>query len=160
MRSGLSFRSARRADVKVIVELLAEDRIAAPREQPDPLPASYYEAFEAIERDPNNTLIVAECDDRVVAALQLTLIPDLTYRGAWRAQIEGVRVASDMRRQGIGRALMEHAIERARRSRCNLMQLTTDKRRPEAVRFYEALGFRATHEGMKLMFSPSQDTQA
>lgn len=152
MSTSLSFRPARSEDVAAIVRMLAEDRIAAERERPDdPIPSSYYEAFEDIDRDPSNELIVAEQDGRVVGAFQLTVIPDLTYQGAPRAQIEGVRVAADVRHQGIGHAMMEHAIERARAAACCLIQLTTDKRRPEAVSFYESLGFRATHEGMKLL---------
>jgi ribosomal protein S18 acetylase RimI-like enzyme len=146
-----TFRPARRDDVPGIVALLASDPLGITRERlEEPLPSAYYEAFEAIENDPHNTLIVAEQEGQLVGVLQLTLIPGLTYQGGWRAQIEGVRVGAEVRGQGIGRALIEHATERARAAGCRLVQLTTDKRRPEAVRFYESLGFRATHEGMKL----------
>lgn len=147
----VTFRSAARDDLETIVELLASDPLGARRERSvGPLPASYERAFAAIEADPHNELLVAELDGEVVGVLQLTLIPNLTYEGGWRAQIEGVRVAATGRGRGIGRAMIEKAIERAVGAGCRLVQLTTDKRRPEAVRFYESLGFQATHEGMKL----------
>ena len=147
----ITFRRARRDDVNAIVELLANDRLGSTRERlQEPLPSSYFEAFEAIDRDPHNTLIVAQQQNRVVGVLQLTLIPGMTYEGGWRAQIEGVRVAVELRGEGVGRALIEHAVAQAREAGCRLVQLTTDKRRAEAVGFYESLGFRATHEGMKL----------
>jgi len=132
--------------------MLAEDDFGAERETVGPETAgSYVEAFEAIERDPNNQLLVAESGERVIAVLQLTFIPNLTYRGGWRAQVEGVRVAADLRGQGVGAALLQEAIARARAKGCVLVQLTTDMRRPDALRFYERLGFRATHHGMKLI---------
>ena len=150
----ITFRPARRDDLLAIVELLANDALGSTRERfEEPLPSSYYVAFETIEKDPHNMLIVAQQQSSVVGVLQLTLIPGLTYEGGWRAQIEGVRVASELRGQGVGRALIEHAIKRAREAGCRLVQLTTDKRRGEAVGFYESVGFRATHEGMKLWFS-------
>lgn len=152
-----TFRPARRDDIIAIVELLANDVLGRTRERlEEPLPSSYATAFEAIENDPHNMLIVAEQQSSVVGVLQLTLIPGMTYKGGWRAQVEGVRVAPEVRGQGIGRALIEHAIERAREAGCRLVQLTTDKRRPEAVGFYESVGFRATHEGMKLWLSDAQ----
>jgi GNAT superfamily N-acetyltransferase len=145
------FRRARREDVPEIVALLAADPLGATRETYEsPLPASYYAAFDAIEADSNNELVVAELDRRVVGVLQVTFIPYLTYRGGWRALIEGVRIASDLRSRGFGRTLFNWAIERARERRCHLVQLTSDKTRPDAIRFYESLGFVASHEGMKL----------
>lgn len=153
-----TFRPARRDDLIAIVELLADDVLGSTRERlEEPLPSSYTEAFDAIECDPHNTLIVAEQQRGVVGVLQMTLIPGLTYAGGWRAQIEGVRVASDIRGQGLGRALIEHAIELAWGAGCRLVQLTTDKRRPEAAGFYESIGFSATHEGMKLWLAGKQD---
>jgi GNAT superfamily N-acetyltransferase len=145
-----SFRLARRADLAAIVALLADDALGATRElvADPPLPA-YVAAFEAIDADPNNELVVACCGDAVVAVLQLTYTPYLVQQGAWRATIEGVRVASTQRSQGIGAALFEHAFERARVRGCRIVQLTTDKRRPDARRFYERLGFVASHDGMK-----------
>ncbi len=147
----LTFRSAQRSDVAAVVQLLAHDALGATREQfLEPLPSSYHEAFDAIEGDPHNTLIVAQRENKLVGVLQLTLIPNMTYQGGWRAQIEGLRVASEMRGQGIGRAIVAHAVAKAREAGCHMIQLTTDKQRPYAARFYESIGFRATHEGMKL----------
>lgn len=134
------------------MRLLADDPLGAKREAYAlPLPARYYAAFEAIDRDENNELVVVEgADKEVVGMLQLTFIPYLTYRGGWRALIEGVRVAAHLRSSGIGRRLFQWAIERARERGCHLVQLTSDKARPDAIRFYESLGFVASHEGMKL----------
>jgi GNAT superfamily N-acetyltransferase len=140
-----------RADLPDIVRMLADDMLGAKREEyASPLPESYYAAFEAIVRDPNNELVVGELDERVVAVLQLTCIPNLSRRGSWRALIEGVRVDSSVRSGGVGRRLVEWAIARAREKGCRLVQLTSDKRRRDAIRFYESLGFVASHEGMKL----------
>lgn len=147
----VTFRSATLADLPVIVRMLADDPLAARREEvADPLPDAYHAAFEAIQADPNNTLLVAERVGQVVGVLQLTFMPSLTYRGGWRAQIEGVRVVRARRGEGIGQALMQEAIRRAEARGCRLVQLTTDKARPEALRFYERLGFQASHEGLKL----------
>ena len=151
VKTEVAFRRAIRADLPEIVRLLADDPLGSKRERYElPLPASYLAAFEAIESDPNNELVVACLGERVVGVLQLTFIPYLTYQGSWRALIEGVRVDSGARSAGIGKALFEWAIERARERGCHLVQLTTDKTRPGALRFYEALGFVASHEGMKL----------
>ena len=145
------FRHAERGDVERIVQLLADDPLGAKRERYDlPLPRAYLAAFEAIAADPNNEIVVACRDGEVIGVLQLTFIPGLTYQGGWRALIEGARVAAAHRSSGLGRAMFEHAIQRARDRGCRLVQLTTDKARPEARRFYETLGFVATHEGMKL----------
>lgn len=146
-----SFRKAERSDLPHLVRMLADDPLGSKRERFEmPLPASYLEAFDTIAADPNNELIVACVDGRIVGMLQITFIPYLTYRGGWRALIEGVRIDSGVRSLGLGKALLQWAIARARERRCHMVQLTTDKTRPEAQRFYEALGFEATHEGMKL----------
>lgn len=138
----LTFRQATRSDVPDIVRMLAEDALGAKRESyGSPLPASYYAAFEAICGDPNNELVVACLASRVVGVLQLTFIPYLTYRGSWRAQIEGVRVDASMRSRGVGRKLFEWAIDRAGKRGCHLVQLTSDRTRTDAIRFYESLGF-------------------
>jgi mannose-6-phosphate isomerase-like protein (cupin superfamily)/GNAT superfamily N-acetyltransferase len=145
------FRPALCADLPRIVGMLADDALGAQREaNRDPLPAGYGRAFDAIDSDPNNELVVAEIDAQVVGVLQLTFIPGITYQGGWRALIEGVRVASGHRTGGIGRQLLEWAIERARQRGCGLVQLTSDKSRPDAIRFYQGLGFSASHEGLKL----------
>lgn len=137
--------------------LLANDTLGSQREHLEtPLPASYFDAFEVIDNDPHNMLIVAEQHGRVVGVLQLTFIPGMTYRGGWRAQIEGVRVAGDVRGHGVGKALIVNAIEKARDAGCHLVQLTTDRRRSDAIRFYESIGFRPTHDGMKLWLSDVQ----
>jgi ribosomal protein S18 acetylase RimI-like enzyme len=144
-------RDAKREDVLAIVAMLADDTLGRSRERfEDPLPQPYWDAFAAIEADPNNRLLVAEIDGSVAACLQLTFIPGLSRRGAGRAQIESVRVASAYRGAGLGRRLIEAAIAEARRHGATIVQLTTDKTRADARRFYEGLGFVASHEGMKL----------
>jgi GNAT superfamily N-acetyltransferase len=147
----LEFRPACERDLPAIVGMLADDALGAQREHfADPLPPSYAAAFAAIDADPNNELVVACRGERVIAVLQLTFIPYLTYQGAWRALIEGVRVASSERDSGVGSAMFKWAIARARQRGCIMLQLTTDKARPDALRFYEKLGFVASHHGMKL----------
>jgi GNAT superfamily N-acetyltransferase len=134
--------------------MLADDKLGAKRERYEtPLPQSYLRAFEAIDADPNNELVVACLGDKVAGVLQLTFIPYLTYQGGWRALIEAVRVDSAQRSKGLGKAMFEWAIGRARERGCHVVQLTTDKSRGDAKRFYEALGFVASHEGMKLFLS-------
>ncbi len=148
---GISIRTAHRDDLPAIIAMLANDHLGAKRERyADPLPDVYYSAFDAIDGDLNNEVVVAERDGKIIGTLQLTLIPNLTYQGGVRALIEGVRVDSTMRSAGIGRILFEWAIEEAKRRGCHMVQLTADKTRPDAHRFYESLGFSATHEGMKL----------
>jgi GNAT superfamily N-acetyltransferase len=146
------FRPALRADVPAVVELLASDTLGAARETviPESVDQAYWRAFDAIDADPRNTLVVAVADGTVVGCLQLTFIPSLTHRGGERAEIEGVRVAPAARGQGLGRQMISWAVAEARARGCRMVQLTTDKRRTEAHRFYESLGFEATHEGMKL----------
>jgi len=147
----ITFRDAAREDLPRIVGLLANDHLGSQREQfEDPLPDCYHRAFDAIDNDPNNRLVVAEHDGTVIGTLQLTFIPNMTYRGGIRAQIEGVRVDDAYRSQRIGRRLFKWAIAEARRHGCHMVQLTADKTRPDAHRFYESLGFTASHLGMKL----------
>ncbi len=144
-------RLAARDDLPAIVRLLADDEIGRQREDTsEPLAACYRDAVTAIERDPNNEIAVMEQDGAIVGCLQLTFIPGLSRQGATRAQIESVRVASASRGKGLGRALFEWAIARAKEKNCPLVQLTTDKARGDAHRFYDSLGFTASHEGMKL----------
>ena len=147
------FRSAERADVPAVLGLLADDEITRDRGfgvVPEQVDAAVWAAFEAIDADPGNELIVAEADGEVIATCQLTFTPGLSRGGAWRMTIEAVRVRTDRRGGGLGRHLMTYAIERARDRGCRMVQLTTDKRRTDAHRFYERLGFVASHEGMKL----------
>jgi len=137
-------------DLPSIVRLLADDDLGRTREDARiPLDPRYLAAFAAIERDPNQQLVVAEQDGRIVGCLQLTFIPGLSRLGMWRGQIESVRVASSGRGGGIGRAMLEWAIAECRARGCGLVQLTTDKTRTGAHSFYEGLGFEASHEGMK-----------
>lgn len=145
-------RRARREDVAAIVALLQEDVLGASRESPkgEPLPASYFAAFEEIERDPRSELVVAEEGGRVVGCFQLTTLTHLSFRGSKSLQIENVHVTPALRSRGIGKRMMEWAIARAREQGCSWVQLTTNKARKDAHRFYERLGFKATHEGMKL----------
>lgn len=148
---GQRVRAARPDDVPDIVRLLADDPLGAKRERYEtPLPASYGTAFERIDADPGQFLAVVEDGGSVKGTLQLSIIPYLTYQGRPRALIEAVRVDASLRGTGVGRRLFEWAIERAREAGCHLIQLTTDKQRPDALRFYEGLGFVASHEGMKL----------
>lgn len=116
----------------------------------DPLPRVYEDAFARIDADPNQLLLVGDLDGRIVASLQLTFIPGIAHQGAWRAQVEAVRVTRDLRGQRIGEAMMQHVIALARERGCALVQLTTNKARDDAQRFYRRLGFVASHEGMKL----------
>lgn len=135
--------------------MLADDKLGQKREDyRDPLPESYYEAFEHIDADANQELMVVENEAKeVIGTLQLTFIPYLTYQGGTRAQIEAVRIRKDMRGSGIGEQLFTWAIQRAQERKAHVLQLTTDKKRPDAKRFYEKLGFQASHEGMKLHFT-------
>jgi GNAT superfamily N-acetyltransferase len=147
----LKFRVATEEDLPAIVSLLANDPLGTLRENSgDSLSPNYRTAFQAISTDPNHELLVADIEGAVVGVLQLSFIPHLTYEGGWRAQIEGVRVSEERRSSGIGQALFESAISRARDRGCHLVQLTTDRRRPEALKFYLGLGFEATHDGLKL----------
>jgi GNAT superfamily N-acetyltransferase len=146
----ITFRQAAPEDLAAIVALLADDPIGRLRENPATSDTRYRDAFAAIERDPNQLLAVAERSGQVIGVLQLSFIPGLTRQGMWRGQIEGVRVAAGERASGIGRAMLEWAVEECRRRGCGLAQLTSDKRRTGAHGFYEALGFEATHEGYKL----------
>lgn len=147
----LTYRKATLADVPAIVRLLADDELGKTREDTsDPINPLYTAAFEAIERDPSQLLAVVLRGGAVIGCLQISFIPGLSRRGMWRGQIESVRVASGERGGGIGRAMLEWAIEECRRRGCGAVQLTTDKSRVDAHRFYESLGFKATHEGMKL----------
>ena len=153
-----NIRLARKSDIIAIVGLLADDPLGATREKSEsPLCESYVQAFDSIDSDPNNELVVAAIDGEIVAVLQLTFIPYMTYQGSWRALIEGVRVAASHRSQGIGRLIFEWAIARAQERDCRMVQLTTDKTRPEALNFYAQLGFVSSHHGLKLKFQTSEE---
>jgi len=150
----MNFRKADIQDVPHIVQMIANDSLGKLREDyNDPLPEVYIKAFKNIDSDFNQELIVIEDDDMsIIGTLQLSFIQYLTYKGGIRGQIEAVRVRQDKRGEGIGEKAFKWAINRAKERGAHLLQLTTDKKRPEAIKFYKKLGFAATHEGMKLHF--------
>ncbi|MEO2076590.1 MAG: GNAT family N-acetyltransferase [Bacillus sp. (in: firmicutes)] len=151
METEIRFRVATEKDLDAIVAMLADDVLGSQRERYEqPLPTSYLKAFEAITADSNNELIVACDGQEVIGVQQITFTPYLTHQGGWRATIEGVRTSTSVRGKGVGTKLIKWAIQRAEERGCHLVQLTTDKNRPDALRFYERLGFKATHEGLKL----------
>lgn len=145
------FRLARQSDLTAIIRLLADDDLGSTREiVSDPVDARYLSAFAAIEADANQLLAVAgDAADRVVGCLQLSFLPGLSRTGMWRGQIESVRVVSDLRGSGLGSQFIEWAITQCAERGCGLVQLTSDKTRTESIRFYEKLGFVASHEGLK-----------
>ncbi|MCP9945478.1 GNAT family N-acetyltransferase [Streptomyces somaliensis] len=145
----LDIRRAAAADVPAIVAMLADDPLGAQRESPDDL-SPYLDAFERVAADPNQHLVVAVHEGRVVGTLHLTVIPGLSRRGATRSLIEAVRVHADARGSGLGTRLIRWAIAESRRHGCVLVQLTSDASRTDAHRFYDRLGFTASHIGFKL----------
>lgn len=150
----MTFRKATENDLSAIVEMIADDALGKTRENfKTPLPSDYLKAFERINTDENQELIVVENEDlEIIGTLQLSFIQYLTYRGGVRAQIEAVRIRKDKRGLGIGKTMFEWAINRAKERNAHLLQLTTDKKRPKAIKFYEELGFTRSHEGMKIHF--------
>jgi GNAT superfamily N-acetyltransferase len=147
----LQFREALETDIPYLVQMLSDDGLGAIREDnSSPINQNYLKAFHNIEQDPSNELVVVENRGEVVGMLQLTFIPYLTHIGSWRCLIEGVRIHSKHRGKGLGSEFFEWAIERAKIKKCNIIQLTSDKQRLDALRFYENLGFEATHEGFKM----------
>ncbi|MBA2653052.1 MAG: GNAT family N-acetyltransferase [Tatlockia sp.] len=147
----VKIRKAYKADLPQIVRLLANDPLGKQRESyEDPLPQNYYTAFTEIDSDPNNYLIVLEKANKIIGTAQLTIVRYLTYQGGRRGQIEGVRIDESYRGQGIGKLMIEWAINKSRELNCHLVQLTMDKKRFETIEFYQKLGFIATHEGLKL----------
>ncbi|MFJ3715614.1 GNAT family N-acetyltransferase [Streptomyces sp. NPDC090057] len=145
----LEIRAATALDVPAIVAMLADDPLGAQRESPDDL-SPYLAALERLTADPNQRLVVAVREARVVGTLQLTIVPGLSRKGATRSIIEGVRIHADERGSGLGTHLIQWAIEESRRADCHLVQLTSDNSRTDAHRFYERLGFTASHVGFKL----------
>ncbi|WP_405095025.1 GNAT family N-acetyltransferase [Micromonospora sp. NBC_01412] len=143
------FREAVRADLPAVIALLADDMLGKARDFTE-VDEAYERAFADISADPRNHLVVADEEGALVGCMQITYIPGLGRHGAERSLIEAVRVRSDRRGQGLGREMMRWAIDQAERRGCALVQLTTDKSRTDAHRFYRDLGFTATHEGMKL----------
>lgn len=156
----MKFRKATESDLIKIVEMIADDALGKTREQFQiPLPETYLIAFKEIESDKNQELIVVENENQeIIGTLQLSFIQYLTYQGGIRAQIEAVRIRKDKRGIGLGKKIFEWAIQRAKERKAHLLQLTTNKKRPEAIRFYENLGFKASHEGMKLHFEQNRNS--
>ena len=149
--SNLRFRIAIEQDLDRIVEMLADDVLGSKRERYErPLPDSYIKAFQAITADPNNELVVACRGEEIIGVQQITFTPYITHQGGWRATIEGVRTSSSERGKGLGIELIRFGTQRAKERGCHLVQLTTDKKREDALRFYESLGFKASHEGLKM----------
>lgn len=148
----LKIRTATRDDLSALVAMLADDALGLAREVvSDPVDRRYVAAFEAIEADDNQLLAVAVSPEgQVLGCLQVSFIPGLSRLGLWRGQIESVRVSADARGGGIGRQMLAWAIDTCRARGCKLVQLTSDKRRDDAIRFYRSLGFEPTHEGFKL----------
>lgn len=150
-RFDIQFRLAKSADLPSIVRMLADDDLGSQRERyEDALPEVYYSAFEQIEKDPNHELIVAEQDREVIGTLHLMFLPSVSFQGGLRAQVESVRVDRRFQSQGIGTEMMKWAMERAKERGAHVVQLTTHKTREDAHRFYERLGFKGSHLGMKL----------
>ena len=148
----LIFRKSKEGDIPSIVKMLADDELGSKREDYKvPLPKSYTDAFQNILQDKNQELIILEnFNKEIIGTLQLTFIPYLTYRGGLRAQIEAVRVQKKFRGKGFGRKICKWAIKRSIDNGAHLVQLTVDKNRPGAIKFYKALGFRDSHAGMKI----------
>lgn len=145
------FRLATRDDLPSIVRMLADDDLGSQRERfEDPLPESYYSAFEQIDIDPNHELIVAERNGEVIGTLHLMFLPSVSFQGGLRAQVESVRVDKRFQSQGIGSEMMKWSMARAKQRGAHVVQLTTHKTRVDAHRFYERLGFKGSHLGMKL----------
>ncbi|MFC8340195.1 GNAT family N-acetyltransferase [Streptomyces rubiginosohelvolus] len=147
--SDLEIRPATPGDLPAVVAMLADDPLGAQRESPDDL-TPYREALQRLADDPNQHVVVAVRRDRVVGTLQLTIVPGLSRRGSTRSIIEGVRIHGDERGSGLGTQLIQWAVDESRRQNCQLVQLTSDVTREDAHRFYERLGFTASHVGFKL----------
>ncbi|MCA6075003.1 GNAT family N-acetyltransferase [Fulvivirga sedimenti] len=148
----MMIRKAKEIDLPLIVAMLADDKLGSIREDYQlPLPSSYIEAFHKIDRDSNQKLIVVENEQgEIIGAMQLSFIQYLTYQGGIRAQMEAVRIHKNYRGTGLGTKMLKWAIFTAKENGAHVIQLTTDKKRPDAIRFYESLGFKTTHEGMKM----------
>ena len=150
----MTFRKATENDISALVEMIADDALGKKRENfQNPLPHQYLSAFEQINNDAHQELIVVENENsEIIGTLQLSFIQYLTYQGGIRAQIEAVRIRKDKRGIGIGKKMFAWAINRAKERDAHLLQLSADKKRPLAIKFYESLGFKKSHEGMKIHF--------
>ena len=147
-----TIRQAKLKDLEAIIQLLSDDELGRHRESGE-LGPQYTSAFKMIDQDEKNELVVMEVEDRLIGTLQLTFLPYLTYHGGLRAQIEAVRIARSHRGRGLGKELIQWAIDLSKLRGAHIVQLTSDKKRPEAIEFYKSMGFNETHEGMKLKFN-------
>ena len=148
----MHIRPATEADLPELVAMLIDDELGSTREDlSTPLNPRYLEAFNAIDADPNQMVLIAERDGQIAGTFQLSFLPGLSHKGSWRGQIEAVRTAAKFRGQGVGAQMMQWAIEASRERGCRMVQLTTNKTRKDAHRFYDRLGFVASHEGYKLI---------
>lgn len=150
VNSSLLFKEAQQSDLATIIQLLSDDKLGSARENTQDT-SLYLTAFNAIQTQSGNSIIVAVAQEQIVGVFQLTFVPGLSRNGMLRAQIEAVRVNQQYRGQGIGKALIQHALKLAKKAGCGMVQLTSDKQRTDALRFYENLGFTASHEGFKLL---------
>ncbi len=150
MIKNLTHRKAQTKDLQSVISLLLEDKLGATRESKNSTDERYVSAFQKIDSDQNQYLMVVENDDEIVGTCHLTIMPSLTFKGSTRMQIEAVRVAAKYRGQKIGKWMFEQAVIYAKEKGASIIQLTTNKKRSEAKRFYETLGFEPSHEGMKL----------
>lgn len=146
---GGKFRFAKEGDLPSLIQLLQDDVLGATREEAG-VQVSYEAAWKAIQADSHHEILVFEREGQVLACAQISFLPNLTFQGAWRAQIEGVRVQKDLRGQGLGRQFLKKLIDIARERDCKIVQLTSNKSRTEALSFYNSLGFEASHEGFKI----------
>ncbi len=150
MDKSIAFKKATKNDLPEIIRMIADDQLGRTRENySEPLDDCYYEAFEKINNDPNQNLMVVLLDTEIVGVFQLTFIPYLTHKGSLRAQIEGVRIKSNKRGLGLGKKMMDWAIQKSKKEGAFMLQLTTNKKRKKAHEFYKKLGFEDSHEGMK-----------
>lgn len=145
----LSFRHANSSDLPQLIAILADDELGKTREDVTNLKA-YEKAFEAIQTDPHHFILVMEKENELVGCVQISYLPNLTFQGAWRAQLEGVRIHSHHRGKGLGKQLIKEAIKQATAFGCRFIQLTTSQLRSDAIAFYESLGFQSSHMGLKL----------
>jgi ribosomal protein S18 acetylase RimI-like enzyme len=161
VRDKVTFRRAVASDLAAIVAMLADDNLGETREDATiPVNHRYIEALAAIDADENQYLAVVDVAGAVAGCLQISFIPGISRLGMWRGQIEGVRIAPAQRGSGLGGAFIRWAVDRCREKGCGLVQLTSDKKRAEAIRFYESLGFVASHEGMKISLALERSISA
>ncbi len=148
----VKFRIATAEDLPALIGMLADDHLGAKREDfSDPINPAYVSAFQKIEADPNNDIVVATLNNKVVGTLQMTIIPNLSFIGSDRCIIQAVRISSELRGHGLGSQLMNWAVDRAREHGCVMVELASNLKRPDAIRFYKKLGFDPSHQGFKLM---------